>query len=636
MKKMPYRKDINGLRGLAVFAILIFHLDIGLLSGGYVGVDIFFVISGYLISNIIYRESLNGSFSLMTFYERRARRILPALVSTLIICSFFVYMQLFPNEIISYAKSMIASALFSANIYFYSALGYFSPSATEIPLLHLWSLGVEEQFYIIFPLCMMLLARRSSQFLSTALIISILVSLLLSQWMLKINPTAAFYLLPFRAFELLIGAFIAVGRLPGLKGRVLPLIVSSIGLFAILYSLFLFNEETKFPGFSAFLPCLGAALIIWAGEHNTMWSNKMLSINPWQWLGKISYSLYLVHWPIIVFAKRLYPYAGLFNYAASVLALCFILAYTNFYFVEQRFRYLRLFNSQKALMLSAMLISLVVATGSTAIYKKGFPENLTLNTQLFKVFSFLLYDYKPIFRNGTCFQDYDLAPDGVDISSCVPKGTHDKTVMLWGDSHAAHLYSGLKESLEGRGYSFGMLASSLCPPIIGIEIAGRPHCKRFNEIALASILKLKPKLLILSATWPVDDHTMDLLEKTIQRLASENIKLTLIGKSPIYKNAVPILISEQIKKGEEIQASHDLSFSEFQLIEADKKMMKRFGARRDVRYISVINNVCEQQFCPLVTADGTPIYFDTSHLTESGSKLYAKKLTPLILKAEKA
>lgn len=532
MKKMPYRKDINGLRGLAVFAILIFHLDIGLIAGGYVGVDIFFVISGYLISTIIYRECLNGSFSLITFYERRARRILPALVSLLIICSLLVYLRFFPGEIISYAKSMIASALFSANIYFYSTLGYFSPSATETPLLHLWSLGVEEHFYIIFPLCMMLLVRRSSRFLSTMLIISILVSLLLSQWMLKISPTAAFYLLPFRAFELLTGAFIAVGRLPELRGRRLPGIVSILGFFAILYSLFLFNEQTKFPGFSAFLPCLGTALIIWAGEHETILPNRLLAMNPWQWLGTISYSLYLVHWPIIVFAKRFYPKAGLFNYTLSVLTLCLLFACINFYFVEERFRYLRLFNSQKALMLSAILISVVVATGSTAIYKKGFSQNL--NSQLIKPLSFLAYDYKPAFRYGTCFQDYDLDPDGVDVSSCLPKETSAKTIMLWGDSHAAHLYSGLKESLEDRGYSFGMLSSSLCPPIIGIEIAGRPHCKRFNEIALAAILKQKPRHLILSATWPVDDHTMDLLEKTIQRLASENIKLTLIGKSPMY------------------------------------------------------------------------------------------------------
>ncbi len=628
MKKINYRTDINGLRGLAVFVILIFHLDIGFLSGGYVGVDIFFVISGFLISNIIYSELVNGTFSLATFYERRARRILPALISILCVCFFVAYLRFFPTEVVAYAKSMIAAALFSANIYFYSALGYFSPAATETPLLHLWSLGVEEQFYILFPLFLMLLVKKSSRFLSTALALSLLISLFISQWMLKINPTAAFYLLPFRAFELLIGAFLALGGLPKLRDKRLTFTLGSLGFLAILYSIFIFNQQTQFPGFSALVPCLGTALIIWAGEHQSGFPNSVLSFYPWQWLGKISYSLYLVHWPIIVFAKRFYNSTEMAGYSISVLALCFLFASLNFYLVEQRFRYLKIFNSQKALMLSATMISFIALSGGTVIYKKGF--NHFLNKRLERMLSFVHYNYKPGFKDGTCFQDYDVDPDKADISACLPTGAVEKRVMLWGDSHAAHLYTGLRENLEKEGYSFGMLAASACPPALGIDVAIRPHCKRFNEIAFATIMKEKPSLLILSANWPINTYTFDLLEKTIERLAKENIQMVLLGPSPIFKRSVPVVISEQIKNGELIKATRELLAADY-LMDADQKMIKRFGEKKGIKYISVMDTICVNQICPLITADRDPVHFDNEHLTESGSRLFGNKLTPLIL-----
>ncbi|MBA2656784.1 MAG: acyltransferase [Tatlockia sp.] len=629
MNKLNYRRDINGLRGIAVLAILIFHLEPLFLPGGFVGVDIFFVISGYLITKIIHNDLRENTFSLSTFYERRAKRILPALVSVLIICTLFAYSRFVSGELVMYAKSLIASALFSANIYFFSTLGYFSPAATEIPLLHLWSLGVEEQFYILFPLCMMLLSRKSFKFLTCILVIATLSSLILSQWFLKISPMAAFYMLPFRAFEFLLGSIIAIGCLPKIQANLLSFTTSTIGFVFIFTSIFLFTVNTKFPGFSACLPCLGTALLIWSGESKQNLANRMLSILPFQALGNISYSLYLVHWPIIVFVKRLYPEADFINYSLSVLGLSLSLACLNYYLVEQPFRRLKVLNPQKIFMPAAMITVLLSLSGWVAIHNKGFPKRI--DKQLLTILNFIKYDFKPSFYYGTCFQDYNLAPDGVDVSKCLAKGANDKRVMLWGDSHSAHLYAGLKENLEKKGYSVGMLSASACPPIIGFDMAARPHCKRFNDLALSRILQVKPKLLILSADWATDENTLAMFEKTLHFLSKENMEIIILGKSPIFKLAVPILVYKQLVKNKKIKGTPAMLMSESLMIADEEIMFKHFGARRDVKYISLIKNICKQQSCPLITAEGVPVFFDVAHLTESGSKLYAKKLSPIIL-----
>ncbi|CDZ77143.1 O-acetyltransferase OatA [Legionella massiliensis] len=631
MERIRYREDINGLRGIAVLAVLFFHLNLGILPGGYVGVDVFFVISGYLISSIIYREILNNRFSLTTFYERRAKRILPALFSTILLCSLMAYWQLFPIELVSFAKSVMASALFSANIYFYSSLGYFSPAADEIPLLHLWSLGIEEQFYILFPFLLMFLARKSFKVLVITIISCLVISLILSQWMLYSRPTAAFYLLPFRAFELLIGSLVAIGQLPRLSGKQLPFIVSATGFGGILYAIFLFNPQTRFPGFAALLPCIGTALVIWAGEQACPLLNKMISINPWRWVGNISYSLYLMHWPVIVFTKRFYPHTEHFIYPVIVITLSFILAYLNYTFIEQRFRHLRpQLNPQKVLAGSAALIFLVALTSSLTIYKHGFPDKR--NKRLNKILAYVNYDYKPGYHYGTCFLDENQNPDQVDIADCLPQEPQNKSAILWGDSHAAHLYEAFKENLATKGYSTGLLSASACPPIIDMDVTARPYCRRFNEIAFANILKIKPKILILSAIWFADPHTMDMLEKTIQRLAKEKIQIVILGISPIYKANVPLLIANFLVMKIPMQPTKDMLDVEF-LARTDKIMLKRFGGRNDIQYISIMDSFCSDYICPLMTKAEVPLYYDGAHFTAAGSKLVVKELSPLILGA---
>ena len=292
---MTYRADIDGLRALAVLAVISFHLNFGL-PGGFIGVDIFFVISGYLITGITVAGIRSRSFSALEFYARRARRILPGLISTLIASSIAAGTILYPPQLIAFAKSAIAAVLFSANIHFLAVSGYFAPAAEAIPLLHLWSLGIEEQFYILFPAIALLCARGSRKLYPVVLIALCAASLVASQLMLGKDPALAFYLLPFRGYELLMGCLLALPAArsrfksgPGSQAAALA------GAALVIGPVLFFGPATAYPGLPAAIPALGTALIIKAGEARSTMISKLLSARLLVGIGKISYSLYLVH-----------------------------------------------------------------------------------------------------------------------------------------------------------------------------------------------------------------------------------------------------------------------------------------------------------------------------------------------------
>ncbi|HEF4758235.1 TPA: acyltransferase [Pseudomonas putida] len=625
---LKYRSDIDGLRAIAVLSVVIFHLGTGLLSGGFVGVDIFFVISGFLISKIIYTETASGNFSITNFYVRRVRRILPGLLSVIIVCSIFAGYLLYPSELVSYAKSAIATALFSANIYFYSTLNYFGQSAVEIPLLHLWSLGVEEQFYILFPLLAITMASSPQRNLRIVILTLLAASLVSSVWLLVIDPSAAFYLLPFRAFEMLIGSALALPKRRISLGKLSSAIACAVGLACIAIAIFCYDKTTLFPGLAALLPCLGAALIIYSGEQENGVSKKVLGNSYLASIGKISYSLYLVHWPIIVFGKRAFPHTDEYTFAALAFALSIFLAYLNYKYIEQNFRQPKS-SQHPAKVLGASLISLVgvICFSGLIVYKNGSIESVDARIQ--KALSYLTYNTKQLYKSGTCFQTAEQDPASVDISSCLPdrKG---KKVMLWGDSHAAHYISGLSKTFEQHGYSLGFLTAQSCPPIMGVTVLSNPRCGAFNEMALPVILKEKPEMIIMSAYWMANDITMDLLELTIRRLSDTGIKLVILGEGPIYKFNVPAMVADRIKTGrQDFISSEEL---EHAFLDNSYNVMRtRFSNRQDVKFVPVMDIICPGYKCPLTTPDGTPTAFDIAHLTKEGSEMFSERLTPAIL-----
>lgn len=622
---VKYRSDIDGLRALAVMSVIFFHLGFDTISGGFIGVDIFFVISGYLISTIIFKEIAQNSFSIAAFYVRRARRILPALFAVVLVSAALSVKYLYPSELVAFGNSAAAAALFFANIHFYSTLNYFSPNADEIPLLHLWSLGVEEQFYFVFPLAALAVARWKPRLMPALIGSALVVSLLLSVVALKVDPSAAFYLLPFRAFELLLGSVVALPRLPAIRSQAVANGLALLGLAGIACALFLYTGSTPVPGVAALLPCIGAALLIHAGVSATTLVGRVLGSVPLRSIGKISYSLYLIHWPVIVFGKRLFPGSERAQFALGVLALTFILAALNYRFVEQFFRRPRIWvTTAHVFGVTGLAIATVVVTAGFTATHGGFPASMS--TQAAHVLAYLQYDPKPAFRSHTCFLDPDQDPAKMDLSACMPQGAGRK-VMLWGDSHAAHFYVGFEATLRARGYSLGAISASACAPILDYDVAARPFCRAFNDIAFPMIVRERPEFVILSANWPQDKTSQDSLERTVNKLLAENIRVVILGETPLYKHAVPKLIADRMIAGErDMHASAELESGFLNV--ADQLLSQRFDHRAGVTYVPVFRLLCPKDRCPLIAPDDAPVQFDTAHLTTSGAHMFAKTLTP--------
>ncbi|WP_460042554.1 acyltransferase family protein [Pseudomonas sp. S2_H01] len=624
---MKYRSDIDGLRAVAVLSIVLFHLNAKILPGGFVGVDVFFVISGYLISKIIYSEVEEKIFSLSTFYVRRAKRILPALLSMLCLTSAVAYSQLYPSELVSYAKSVISSALFLSNIYFYETLNYFSPAADEIPLLHLWSLGIEEQFYIFFPLIIIAVCRFWKSAIPWVVASLLLLSVCFSEVILHISPSASFYLLPLRAFELLIGSLIAIQSGQIAKYSFNSNIVALTGAVALLYSICFYNSSMRFPGLAAVLPSLGAALLIVGGARRNF-ASHLLESKFMVFFGKISYSLYLVHWPLIVFAKRSLPHLNDYAFVGIVFVISTVMAYCNYRWIEQPFRGNRVASQPRTVLgASALSLTILILAASVVVMENGFPK--AIDQRSAKALEILQYNPATDYLSGTCFLDPDQIPSLAERSKCLPPRSK-ATAILWGDSHAIHLYGGLKETFAERGITLGALTGSVCPPILGVDIPARPYCREANDQNFQLISQTRPDILIMTARWYPDPTMVTAFSKTLDKVSALGIKIVVLGESPTYKQSVPIIVARLIKEGKNsFYATSDLD--EEVIERAEKAVSEIAEGKPHIRYISVFNTICPNKSCPLTTADEVPMYYDIAHLTPNGSRFFAKELTPLIL-----
>ncbi|WP_296184510.1 acyltransferase family protein [Pseudomonas sp. UBA1879] len=487
------RRDIDGLRALAVIPVVLYHFGFGVFSGGFVGVDVFFVISGFLITSIIFREISAGRFSFVDFWARRARRIIPAL-SIMMLAALLVGWVLMPaNDYSQLGRAVRYQAMFVSNILFMRQDGYFNPASDFKPLLHTWSLSVEEQYYILFPLLMVLLTRYLRQW-RWVLFGLLVVSFALNVWVIKRNPDEAFFLLPMRAWELLCGAMLAV--LPVSDRQRSPWVYQSVslaGLLAVLYAIFGFDKYTLFPGWAALFPVLGATAMIWANGQAPTFVGRVLSVKGMVGVGLISYSWYLWHWPVYVYANAISIDGMQALEAASWVVLTLILAWLSWRLIELPFRDKRVLAGRKPVLFAGLATLLVIGVaGQLVRVSDGVPQRLSGQARQ--------YAEARDWQRGQ--MECLLQRDSQDISKVCRFGGDAQTPpvqLVWGDSHAAALLPAIEADAQRYDIPVWLASLSGCLPILGHET--RPQCQDFNQATLQSIRKYKIRDVVLAARW---------------------------------------------------------------------------------------------------------------------------------------
>jgi len=495
-----YRPDIDGIRSLAILSVVLFHAGVPRLAGGFTGVDVFFVLSGYLIGGHIFSELQAGRFSYLRFYQRRAKRILPAFYTVLAFTLAATVFLLTPLNGYHMARSAFWATLSVSNIEFWKTTSYFSPGSEFNPVLMTWSLGVEEQFYVVIPLLMVLLARIRRSWVLPSILAVCAASFWFAVAMLPSYPSMVFYLLPARAWELGIGVALAVVELS--RGRYtksgpVAEAMGVVGLAAVVLPFFLLNKLTPFPGVAAVPSVLGTGLLLAVPQS---WVNRrVLSLSPLVYVGRVSYSWYLWHWPVLAFLRTLYgsPTVPL-GVGLAAVALAFGAAVVSYYVIEQPFRQSK--RAPKPLLLRYAAVTVVYLV-LFAIFVKGhgFPARYPVLSQMERVTEL----------RGT---DPCLVGDGAQapntVAECYDHAGTKPLVALWGDSHSGAMAPGVRATAERSGYGFVQMSKLACLPLIGAvrytpELPREtPECVVFNQKAL-ELLKADSRIhvVVLCGFW---------------------------------------------------------------------------------------------------------------------------------------
>jgi len=617
---MKYRSDIDGLRAVAVLIVVLFHAGLTGFSGGFVGVDVFFVISGFLITRLIHDELECGRFSLARFYERRIRRIFPALFAMLFICWLVFSWILLPEHFISLGKSQIAASLSVSNILFWRESGYFDVSAETKPLLHTWSLGVEEQFYAFFPLLMCFLYRFYRHRFATGILVATAASFALSIVFLPGHPDAVFYLLPYRAWELLMGSLLALPAFPSIRNNHLRELFALLGLALILSATFGFSKQTTFPGAGALLPVLGAAFVIYASPGTS--AGRFLSGVWLVRLGRISYSLYLWHWPIFVLAMYLNPEPLGLGASFFALFLSLVVAYISWRWVEQPFRSVSRVSFGTLCKASGVAVAVALVLGGTGVLSEGLPSRLSEEARRYSA----MLDkrlYFEIYDRGGCFLDYGQGVADYDVKKCTsysPDTTITK-IMLYGDSFAAHLFPGMK-LLDETAYEVRQFTATSCRPIV----TGRQRCDELHERFLSEILPNSgAQIVVVSAYWQPFYERFGAKEfgkkvlDSLARIGNSGKSVVLIGQTPTFYKPVP-----QILAMRDYSNGHSVALPARNAA-AVNAVLSDVSTRAGALFIDPYEIACKGDLCFGALEEG-PLHWDFGHMTLSGSLFYADRV----------
>ena len=616
--KINYRPEIDGLRAIAVGAVILYHAQINIFghqpfSGGFIGVDIFFVISGYLITSIILKELITtGSFSFKYFYERRVRRILPVLFFVMLVSLPFAWMYLIPSSFVDFSKSILYSLGFSSNYYFhYSGQVYGALDGLFIPFLHTWSLSVEEQFYILFPIFFLFTFKYFKQYLIHILILGLIVSLVLSEWTSKNYPSASFYFLHTRMWEILAGSILAyfeIIRGYRSQNKFLNFSLPTIGIFLIGYSIVFFKNNIPHPSFYTILPIIGVCLIIWFSDRDEL-ITKILSTKLFVGIGLISYSLYLWHYPIFAFLKINGLVSGTLIGKLFLVPIIFFLSILSYFFIERPFR-------NKNLSIVKILIYLIILVSSLIIF------NIKIITEEgFKT----RFDYLKKIN-----QNYN--PDNILLGKERMKNSQQNlndfsiknfNIVIVGDSHGSDLYNSLNLNRDSFSDVKFYFVGDMC----------NLFEKECDAISKNEKLLSQADIVIFSYRW--NDNSFNSFKKNFDKIKNLNQNIFVTSRTNEYKvfsKLYTLLDYEVLFNNKELDyfGFKNLYFKNRVINSSSiiNQKLKKFSSKNNLTYLNKEDYMCNifEKECDYVDKNGYKIFYDYGHYTEYGAKYFGNKI----------
>ncbi len=666
-KPIAYRPDLDGLRAIAVLSVVFFHFNLPNFGGGYVGVDIFFVISGYLITSIIVGGLEAGNFSFACFYERRIRRIIPALVVMLVAVSIAAIAMFPPKELAQFGLSAAAAAAFCSNIFFAFQTNYFAGPDTTMPLLHTWSLGVEEQFYILCPLLLFACFRMGSRLAVSVLVVILAVaSLGYSEWGTNSKyASQLFYLLQSRAWELMFGAILALGLVPGIANRWLRDVLGLVGVGMIAFAVTQFSSVTPFPGLWATVPCIGALLVIHSGQQRDTAVYRLLGLQPLVFIGLISYSLYLWHWPVFAFAEAYIGRPISSGETLILIALSIALATASWRYVERPFRSVggeATFSPRAYFVGGLGALGLAASVGGVIYLGDGLQGRL--GPEALQVY-LASRDHNPL--RSECLGGSGPRPAAASRCTKPSLGSGDGyDIVVWGDSHADALFPAIAMIGEPRGLATRQVAKKACPPLLGAErvsagwrthAIGKSACARFNAALLQELMEgPRPGLVVIVARWSmyaetstdfaggrrvflVDEQSEQLdsettrkvlsraLARTVDAVTALGIRVLLIGQPPeFFQDPSDCFVERSILHRDVSGCLSQPRHLVDQRLQSSKEILREVAAGGSAAsYVSLDSVLCDDQVCR-TWQDGQPLYEDRSHIGLAGARVIGRAL----------